>query len=425
MLTSSPHGLDKISIFLLALYYLVFLINLVIDDGINWGLNWALILLFSLFLMAHKKIYLPVPIALTLILPFGSIFLIDLLFHSQQQSSDHTYNTELAPQIINNFLYLLSFLVLPSILYFQQKLVPLLRWIFNISVLVSIFFNAYWNIHLGFDRGLLDEKLRPIILYDACLVSLSLITLIFNFSVKNKSAVFFILLALINLFLIVAHGSRGSWLGIPIILIILSVYYYRSERQKVMLMLFSSVLLSLMLWMLPNNPIDQRIDAMKSDTVQIEQKNYHSSIGTRLFLWQYSLQQFQQSPIYGVGTKQFRDGICQQHEKGLIPTCQVHAHNIFLQFLATHGLIGFFGILSSFLITLIFYIKHLYRKVDQDIACYCMTGMCFSLYFMICGLTDFLFFTAFPSMLYFLITVTLMSFIKIKTNVNTINTNTF
>ncbi len=232
-------------------------------------------------------------------------------------------------------------------------------------------------------------------------------------------------LALSNLFLIIAHGSRGTWLALPFIILILCGFYYRSSLKKVALTLCVSMLLTISLFHLPNNSLDQRIEAIQSDASLMEKNNYHSSIGTRIFLWNLAFEQFKSSPIYGVGTKQFRDNICEQHKQGLIPNCQVHAHNVFFQFLATHGIIGFLGIFLAFFIPFVFYVQTLFKSINPQSKAFAIAGLCFTTSMGACGLTDFLFFTAFPTMLYFLMTVTLMAFINIKTSVNTINTDPF
>lgn len=403
--------LRKSNEILLFLFFLIFFINLTIDDGINWSLNWLLAILFLMSLAISKKIYLPKTIAFTILVPFFSIYIVELIFHSNQISTDPIYNNELAPQITNNFVYILGLLCLPTILYTQKNLARNFVYLLNLIIIVSVLFNAYWNFSYDFNRGLLDEKLRPIILYDACMASFSLSVLALNFTSKHKSSYFFILLSLINLFLIIGHGSRGTWLAIPFILLLLGGFYYRTALKKVALTLGVSTLLTISLFHLPNNPIDQRIEAIQSDTSLLENSNYHSSIGTRIFLWNLAVEQFKSSPIYGVGTKQFRDKICEQHQQGFIPNCQVHAHNVFFQFLATHGIIGFLGIFLTFLIPFSFYVKTLFNNTSQESKVFAIAGLCFTISMGACGLTDFLFFTPFPTMLYFLMSVTLITII--------------
>lgn len=400
---------------LLFLFFTIFFINLTIDDGINWSLNLLLAILFLMSLAISFKIHLPKTIALTVLSHFFSIYIVELIFHSNQISTDALYNNELAPQIINNFVYILGLLLLPTILYTQKNIERNFIYILNYTIIISVLFNTYWNVSYNFDRGLLDEKLRPIILYDACMASLSLCVLALNFTKKHKSSYFFIVLSLVNLFLIVVHGSRGTWLAIPFIILILCCFYYRLSLKKVVLTLCVSTLLTISLFHLPNKPIDQRIEAIQSDASLMTENNYHSSIGTRIFLWNLAFEQFKSSPIYGVGTKQFRDEICQQHEQGLIPNCQVHAHNVFFQFLTTNGIIGFLGIFLAFFIPFSFYVRTLFKSINEQSKVFAVSGLCFTTSMGACGLTDFIFFTPFPTMLYFLMSVTLITLISKQT----------
>ena len=52
---------------ILFLFFSIFFVNLVIDDGINWILNWTLLILFLILIYSYKKFFLPIPIALTLL----------------------------------------------------------------------------------------------------------------------------------------------------------------------------------------------------------------------------------------------------------------------------------------------------------------------------------------------------------------------
>lgn len=406
------HYLEKISILLLTLYYSIFFINLVIDDGISWTLNFAFLGLFLLIFLSQKKVHLNTYLILTLLVPFVSIFLVDHFFHSSQTSEDKHFDLILAPQINNHYLFALSFLVLPSILIFLKKSELIFENTLHFTLIISLIFNGYFNFTYGFDRGLLITKFDAIILYDATIAALSILVLILNFKNNHKFAQLFIVLALINLFLIVGHGSRGTWLGIPFVLLLISFYYFKTHKSKVLLSLVSTLILSLCLLVLPNSPVHNRLNDFKQDTTSIEQKSYHSSTGNRLFLWKFSIEQFQSSPLIGVGTKAFRDSICDQQKLGVIPACNPHAHNLFFQFIATHGIFGLIGILFCFLAPSLFYLKSLWRQTNPIIQNYAMMGICFTGFYAICGLTDFLFFTAFPTMLYFLITVTLMTFIR-------------
>ena len=395
---------------ILFLFFSIFFVNLVIDDGINWILNWTLLILFLILIYSYKKFFLPIPIALTFIIPFITIYGVDYLFHTNQVSEDKYFNSK-ASEIISNFLKILPLLALSSILFNTKRSKSIFLVSLNFSLIVSIIFNSYINYMYNFDRSLLINKFGMIILYDACIAALSLLTLILNFNQRNKISIFFIILSLINLFLIVGHGSRGTWIGIPVILILITMFFFKIQRWNVILTLVSSLALTIFLLLIPNSPIISRVDAFKEDKVLVQQNNYNSSVGNRVFLWNFAINQFKTSPIIGVGTRQFRENICIQHKQGLIPACNPHAHNIFFQFIATHGLLGLFGILSAFLLPFIYFTKSylISKNKFNDLNQYSVAGITFTLFFGICGLTDFLFFASFPTMFYFLVIITLMT----------------
>jgi O-antigen ligase len=75
------------------------------------------------------------------------------------------------------------------------------------------------------------------------------------------------------------------------------------------------------------------------------------STGSRVELWKGALLIFKESPLMGVGTGNFESSIKRLvHEKKLKKTpTLVHAHNIFLQALATRGVFGIITTLGLFI----------------------------------------------------------------------------
>jgi O-antigen ligase len=94
-------------------------------------------------------------------------------------------------------------------------------------------------------------------------------------------------------------------------------------------------------------------DANKIKKIYIFTKVYDSHYNTA-----YNM--YLDNKLFGVGTKMYRK-LCQK-EKYYVNefSCTTHPHNFYFQLLAENGLIGFFGILTIFIYTLIIIFKKIY-----------------------------------------------------------------
>src|SRR5581483_1574888 len=132
-------------------------------------------------------------------------------------------------------------------------------------------------------------------------------------------------LAATGLIGLLASGSRGAWIGAAagtaVVLVFSRVNVFR--LVLVMLIVTMSVALASMIDVLPLFRAEQVEEFIKQ---------------TRLELWGAAILMFLRSPIVGVGWMRFPD---------LMPSVinwdygEVHAHNMYLQFLAETGLVGF------------------------------------------------------------------------------------
>ncbi len=399
----------------LLLFYVIFFFNLTIDSGSNWKLLQIIILLFPLVLYKNKRIVMNINIFITIFSAFIFIYLNELFFHSSQQLTN--LDNDLFIDRWNlQFLYVLVLILLPTIFYRSKFNSDIFFKIIIISTIISLIYNLFISIILSFDRSLLVGKFPILILYDYSIISLTLLAFCYSFKFKKTISYILISLCLANITIITLHGSRGAWLGIPIILLFIFIFNYKSEKNKVIFSLALSSIIALLLIYLPQSPITQRMDQFKADTTLMEKQNYHSSVGNRVALWKFSLESFAESPIYGVGTKKLTQDICTLKNKGVIPVCNPHLHNIFLQELASHGILGFLAVILTLFTPLIYFIRTLMNTYDRELRVLAISGICFTGYIIICGLTDYILFQNFITMLLYLVLITLMSFIYHRKN---------
>lgn len=403
----------------LLFFYFNFFVNLITDDRASWSLVYIPLALLILYLFKNKTFYIHPLIFIIGISSTLCITLNEYIFHAGQTSPDLEFNKQ-ASKYISQFLYIIPLIFLGTLFKFSNFNAGTFKKIIFVSIGFSVIFNSYLNIQFNFDRGLFAAEFKSIILYDYCIVALSLIGLVFSFKLKGKFAFLFINLCLINIALIVLHGSRGAWLGIPIALLLISIYFYKSHFKQTLFMLFASIILTLSMAIMPNSPIAERIDLLKSDASLMEKDNYNTSVGTRFALWHFAIEQFKQSPYVGHGFINFKNRICTPNAENNVPNCQPHAHNIIFQELAAHGLLGLLNILILASAALYYFTKNVIQKNNLSTQLLAFSGLISTVYLIICSMSDYLLFYSFPSMFVFLITLSLMNIIYIE-NLNNDN----
>lgn len=403
----------------LILFYFIFFINLITDDRSSWSLVYIPSLLLVIYLIKNRIFYIhPIVFAVGI----SSALLITLneyIFHIHQ--TDLAINKH-ENKYIHQFLYVIPFIFLGTLFKFSNFTAKKFEKIILISIIFSLIFNIYLNLKHDFYRDLLIPEFKSIILYDYCIITLSLIGLIFSFKLKSKLSFLFIGLCLFNISMITLHGSRGAWIGIPVTLFMIAFYFYKTHLKHTIFMILMSLTLTIGMIFMPNSPIMDRIDHLQSDASLMEKNNYNTSVGTRFALWRFALEKFQQAPYAGNGFVNFKNQICVPESKNIVPNCQPHAHNIIFQELAAHGLLGFLNILILSSLPLYYFIKNLMKSPNRHTRLLAFSGLITMLYLTICSMSDYLFFFPFPTMFTFLIILSLLNIIYVE-NLNNENKN--
>ena len=394
----------------LIIFYLIFFFNLIINSGSNWSLLKLFIVLLPVALYKNKVFSFDKWILITILPAFVFFYLNEIILHNNLVKLD-LFDNRFYEKRITQFLFILAFTLMPTLICKAKFNNKVFFKIIMLATALSVFYNGYWNLKLSFDRGLLAAKYDMVILYDYSIIAITLVALCYCIQLKNKYSYVFMSICLINITLIILHGSRGAWLGVPVGLLIIFMIYYKIEKQKVLFGFLASSLITLGLIYIPNSPVMSRISEFKQDTSLMENKDYNSSVGNRIALFNFSIDKFKESPIVGVGVKQLAQDICDLSKQKVIPECSPHMHNVYLQELLSRGLLGFLALILMFFTPLICFLTALLRKPNANIRLICTSGITFTIYFMICGLTDYVFFMMFTTMLYFLCVCTLMSFI--------------
>ncbi len=148
---------------------------------------------------------------------------------------------------------------------------------------------------------------------------------------------------------IVLSFSRTAWLGG--ILSLLVFFYIVLPKKRYYLIgvcLFVGIILGTYYL---NNIVHERVNMAYIDIVKFFSGDPNTSIGSRLLMWKASLRMFLENPLFGVGTGDYMVVLTQYVKRGEMPEFILrfnHPHSIYMNALATNGLLGLTGMIYLF-----------------------------------------------------------------------------
>ena len=316
-------------------------------------------------------------------------------------------------RIADKYILYLPFMLLPTVFFYSEFKA---KHFFNLLLLAAVYLLVFVNYHdikLAFNRELLAEHFDPIISYDIGAMTVGIMLLCYAFFVPGKWGYCLLVIACLSLFTIILHGSRGTWIGLPLVLLILCWQYFKHQKNKCVWMLgLFTVFLSINM-AIPNSPIMNRVNRLQAEYQKISQYSYNNSSGVRLMLWQNSLHLFRSSPLTGVGMYGIQQQNCDLKEQNILPVCFQHQHSIVFQEMAANGVLGLLGLFFSFIIPIGFFIRHLHHKDDltRNLS---IGGTCLLIYFFCSGLTEYYLFFADVTYWFYFSVASLMSFVHLN-----------
>ncbi|HSP32417.1 MAG TPA: O-antigen ligase family protein [Halomonas sp.] len=150
-------------------------------------------------------------------------------------------------------------------------------------------------------------------------------------------------------------GSRGGWLGLPLMLLVLYRAYGREFSLTGRLVVLGTVMsVVAMAWFVPQTHVQQRVNSAVSDVSQyFSGENVNTSVGKRLEMWRGASQVFIDKPLTGWGEVGYERRMSQLVEEGMIHPSIAryrHAHNEFIDHAAKFGLVGLVSLLVLYLL---------------------------------------------------------------------------
>lgn len=402
---------NALKIIILVLFALVYMHYFFNASFRHFNISIVLILLSAYCIFKSKFIQPNQYLILFCSIGFLGVTLMNHLTLRLDLIPEHLYRTYKA--IINQYLWFIPFILLPTLYHYSRFKVSDFFNIIATIIFILILYLAYWGIALEFDRGRFAIFFNPVISYDIGFISLSLLLLCYSFGTSSKQSYLYLILSMLCIFLLVLHGSRGTWVGLPFAFLVITILYLKSQLKKTLLMWALACTFILGNVITPNSPVAQRMNHLQDDSQHIQNNNYQNSSGIRLYLWENSLAMFKRSPIIGIGMHEIELENCRLYERGNLPHCFQHLHSIYFHELAANGLIGLLTLLSTFLVAMAYFLKNLWVK-DELTRNLSVTGAVFVIYYMFCGLTEYYLFFMNTTYVFYWVTASLISFIMLR-----------
>ncbi|MFM0328321.1 O-antigen ligase family protein [Paraburkholderia strydomiana] len=251
------------------------------------------------------------------------------------------------------------FLAAPLFLVFRRSSPRTLAWTdlsFALAALVSLGILVIVPRDWGFGR-LSSSFLNPIHFGDIALAMGALSVLSLNWWRKDGLPVRIVKVAglLAGLAASMLTGSRGGWVAIPIVTII--VLYVRSRAKsrkwKVLFPLTIAVLIAGVYGFSPT--VRDRIGDVSSDFVMYTHGNKDTPLGIRLQLYEASIHIVKSHPLLGLGGDGFRNSMQSFANSGLITPAAAQlgrgeVHNQLFAYMTDYGIVGGLAVLAIYVV---------------------------------------------------------------------------
>ncbi|MFP2770809.1 O-antigen ligase family protein [Oceanisphaera sp. KMM 10153] len=150
---------------------------------------------------------------------------------------------------------------------------------------------------------------------------------------------------------IVFSGTRGVWLAVLVMMLLLALPLLRKTSLKGALttLIVGSLLVSGSIYAL-GDKLKSRYQQTSREFASIANSNLNTSIGIRLQLWQRGADYILQNPVLGTGTAGYLQKVEQDKSAGIITPvaalqAKAHFHNQYIDTLVRTGVLGLVALL--------------------------------------------------------------------------------
>ncbi|PKG54833.1 MULTISPECIES: O-antigen ligase family protein [Halomonadaceae] len=159
-------------------------------------------------------------------------------------------------------------------------------------------------------------------------------------------------------------GSRGGWVGLPIVLWVLYRGYGHELAPRAKIgALIVIVVGGLTVYSVPPLGVKQRVHQAVDDIQRyVSGESRTSSVGARFEMWKGASQLIIEKPILGWGSNGYQQGMHALGEAGIIDAGVAHyghAHNDFIDATAKRGILGLIALVLLYLVPMQLFMRQL------------------------------------------------------------------
>ena len=150
-------------------------------------------------------------------------------------------------------------------------------------------------------------------------------------------------------------GSRGGWVGFPIVLLVLYRAYGTQLSTRLKIIVIATVLVGgATVYAVPQIGVQDRVHQAFSDiSLYVSGENRSTSVGSRFEMWRGAALLIQEKPLTGWGSNGYAEAMANFGEAGVISEEAAqygHAHNEFIDAFAKRGVLGLVALLALYLV---------------------------------------------------------------------------
>lgn len=374
--------------------FLMFAVNLSVPDG--YSIGPTLLLLLSVTLLLPKRWQPMGPpqikvnshdrwLMLVFVAYFGVLATEVLWFHLKSRELDKPAR----------FLFAIPVLLL------LLRCSPRVAWLWKgiiVSAISAGIIATYQKLWLGHDRA--EGFLYPIQFGDLSMLMGVLCLAGIAWGQEQKHRAYWItamaLGAAMGIGASLLSGSRGGWIGAPLIFIMLIRNYANFLSRVQWIGLITGILMcGVAVVAIPETGVAYRIHQIHIDLHDYRHGENNTSLGARFDLWRMANYMYGHRPIFGYGSYKFVEMRNVIYEKfgyghGVIEQDLQSAHNEILDAAAKRGSIGVLALLGVYLVPLALFSR--YRKSrDMTTRSLALGGMMIPICFIDFGMSQVLF----------------------------------
>ncbi|MGM0826315.1 MAG: O-antigen ligase family protein [Pseudomonadota bacterium] len=209
---------------------------------------------------------------------------------------------------------------------------------------------------------------------------------------RNLWVMLFLVAALFGVAGSLFSGSRGGWVGIPfVLLVLLRAYGPLVPKRFTLAVLAGVVLVGGVVYAVPEIGVQGRVHQGVEEVQRyVSGDRSHSSVAARFEMWRGASHLIAEKPLFGWGDNGYAQAMQNLGDKGVINERAArygHAHNEFIDSFAKRGLVGLMVLLAVYLLPLRFFARALGAS-DLSLRATATAGALLSVTYIDFGLTQ-------------------------------------